>query len=128
MNKGGGKFLKAINPANWIKGAVKETGQQVTNVVDEATYSQEESAQESTKRHKADMESDNRWSQSVRPTAFYYFLLLFTILIAFDIDIDAWQKEMIQTCFLMILGWYFGERAIRHIIKEVRKPTDRASR
>lgn len=114
--------IDAVNPANWAKAGVKETGEQIRAGIDENTYSQEESAQTSTARQLNDMQSDSWLSKNVRPIAFLWFMILSTLLIFGQIKVEAWAQEFIKTCSYMILGWYFGERGIQKIIKEIKKP------
>ena len=111
-----------INPKEWVKGAAESIGGEVRKGIDENTYSQEESAQTSTARQLNDMQSDSWLSKNVRPIAFLWFMILASLLIFGQINVEAWAQEFIKTCSYMILGWYFGERGIQKIIKEIKKP------
>lgn len=121
MKTPGKKILDAINPGNWAKAGVKEAGEQVRAVVDETTYSSEEQAADTTTRQQNDMQSDSWLSKNVRPIAFLHFLVLFDLLIFTAIDVEPWAQDVIKTAFFSILMWYFGERAILKITREVKR-------
>lgn len=114
--------VEALNPKEWVKGAAESIGGEVRAGIDENTYSQEESAANSNTRHALDMASDSIASKTVRPFAFYAFFTLIMILIFTSIKIEPWAQDLIKTSFYMILGWYFGERGIIKILREVKKP------
>jgi len=112
---------ETINPAEWVKGGIKETGEQLRAGINENTYSQEESADQTTTRANNDMQSDSWLSKNVRPIAFLHFLVLLDLLIFGQIEVQPWATDIIKTSFWLILGWYFGERAVLKILREVRK-------
>lgn len=118
-------FLKQakeiINPKEWVKGGIESIGGEVRKGIDENTYSPEESAENTNKRHAADMASDSPASKSVRPFAFYAFFVLFLLIVFTKIEVEPWAQDMIKTSFYMILGWYFGERGLIKVIREVKK-------
>lgn len=110
----------------------------VTQLVDEVITSKEEAAelkirltevenkltevieQEVSNRWKADMESDNVLSKSIRPLVLAWLVVATTILIFIDagtIDFvveDKWV-DLLQIVLITVIGAYFGSRGLEKI-------------
>lgn len=74
--------------------------------------------QEITKRHEADMNSDNWLSKSIRPIVLIYMMLLITFMIVMDyfkLPINKEYMSMVENLTMSVFLFYFGARGIEKV-------------
>ena len=74
--------------------------------------------QEITKRHQADMNSDNWLSKSIRPMVLIYMMVLLTFMIVMDyfkLAINTEYMAMVENLTMSVFLFYFGARGVEKV-------------
>lgn len=96
------------------------------NKADELNFKYEE---EVTKRHQADMTSDNWISKSIRPITLMFILIMYSLLSiasGFKFEVTESYVELLGQWGMLIMSFYFGGRTVEKVSQIVKgKNSDR---
>jgi len=90
------------------------------NKADELNFKYEE---EVTKRHQADMTSDNWISKSIRPIALIFILIMYSLLSiasGFEFEVTESYVELLGQWGMLIMSFYFGGRTVEKVSQIVK--------
>ena len=98
----------------------------VGKVVDDNTESAEERQSQLTRRHEADMASDNWLSKSIRPMTLIYLMTLETIIILADFylrytgneGVSEWIIGQVGTLLFTAFGFYFNSKKAERVMEK----------
>lgn len=85
------------------------------NKADELNFKYEE---EVTKRHQADMNSDNWISKSIRPITLIFILIMYSLLSiasGFEFEVTESYVELLGQWGMLIMSFYFGGRTVEKV-------------
>lgn len=85
------------------------------NKADELNFKYEE---EVTKRHQADMTSDNWISKSIRPITLVFILIMYSLLSiasGFEFEVTESYVELLGQWGMLIMSFYFGGRTVEKV-------------
>lgn len=85
------------------------------NKADELNFKYEE---EVTKRHQADMTSDNWISKSIRPITLIFILIMYSLLSiasGFEFEVTESYVELLGQWGMLIMSFYFGGRTVEKV-------------
>lgn len=90
------------------------------NKADELNFKYEE---EVTKRHQADMTSDNWISKSIRPITLIFILIMYSLLSiasGFEFEVTESYVELLGQWGMLIMSFYFGGRTVEKVSQIVK--------
>lgn len=90
------------------------------NKADELNFKYEE---EVTKRHQADMTSDNWLSKSIRPITLVFILIMYSLLSiasGFEFEVTESYVELLGQWGMLIMSFYFGGRTVEKVSQIVK--------
>lgn len=90
------------------------------NKADELNFKYEE---EATKRHQADMNSDNWISKSIRPITLVFILIMYSLLSiasGFEFEVTESYVELLGQWGMLIMSFYFGGRTVEKVSQIVK--------
>lgn len=90
------------------------------NKADELNFKYEE---EVTKRHQADMNSDNWLSKSIRPITLMFILIMYSLLSiasGFEFEVTESYVELLGQWGMLIMSFYFGGRTVEKVSQIVK--------
>lgn len=90
------------------------------NKADELNFKYEE---EVTKRHQADMNSDNWISKSIRPITLIFILIMYSLLSiasGFEFEVTESYVELLGQWGMLIMSFYFGGRTVEKVSQIVK--------
>lgn len=90
------------------------------NKADELNFKYEE---EVTKRHRADMTSDNWISKSIRPITLIFILIMYSLLSiasGFKFEVTESYVELLGQWGMLIMSFYFGGRTVEKVSQIVK--------
>ena len=90
------------------------------NKADELNFKYEK---EVTKRHQADMTSDNWISKSIRPITLIFILIMYSLLSiasGFEFEVTESYVELLGQWGMLIMSFYFGGRTVEKVSQIVK--------